>query len=59
MKTIEFENVEIKMLSAGDSFGELALLENKNRSATVTCKENTYFATLEKEFFDQALSKKI
>jgi CRP-like cAMP-binding protein len=52
----EFENVEIKTLSQGDSFGELALIENKKCSATITCKENTYFATLDKEFFDQALS---
>ena len=52
----EITDVEVKLLTAGDSFGELALLENKPRAATVICKENCHFATIEKQYFDQILS---
>ena len=52
----EIVEVEVKVLEKGQSFGELALLENKPRQATLVCKENSHFATLEKQFFDQILS---
>ena len=35
-------------LSAGDSFGELALINDEPRAATVTCLNECYFATLDK-----------
>lgn len=52
----EINEIEIKVLKGGSSFGELALLENKPRAATVICKENCHFATLEKQYFDEILS---
>jgi len=47
---------EIKTLSAGESFGELALLDNKKRAASIVCKENCDFAVLDKEDFKAILS---
>lgn len=52
----EINEIEIKIMKGGSSFGELALLENKPRAATVICKENCHFATLEKQYFDEILS---
>jgi CRP-like cAMP-binding protein len=46
---------EIKILSDGDSFGELALLSNKSRSATVKCKEVSYFAVLSQRDYKRIL----
>ncbi len=46
---------EVRILSHGSSFGELALLENKPRAATIRCKEACYFAVLEKEEFQSIL----
>lgn len=54
-----FERIEenkIKTLKVGDSFGELALLDNRPRSATIICDEDSYFAVLEKQLFDKILS---
>ena len=33
-------------LKSGSSFGEIALIQNSARSATVKCLEDSYFATL-------------
>jgi CRP-like cAMP-binding protein len=49
--------IEVKALSAGASFGELALMDNRPRAATIICKEDSHFAVLEKQFFNQILSK--
>lgn len=35
----------------GDSFGEIALLKNKARSATVICTKDTKFATLSRKTY--------
>ena len=40
------EMKEVKVLSAGESFGELALLNNSPRSATVKCLEPCYLAVI-------------
>ena len=48
---------EVKVSKAGDSFGELALLEHKPRAATIITLEDTHFAVLEKEYYNQILSK--
>ena len=38
---------------AGDSFGELALLHNTRRRASIICKEDTEFLRLDKVDFNQ------
>lgn len=53
----EINEIEVKILKFGASFGELSLIENKPRAATVICKENCHFATLEKLYFDQILKE--
>lgn len=47
---------ELKLLGKGESFGELALINNKPRQATVVCKEDCEFAILEKKDFEEILS---
>lgn len=48
---------EVRVLEIGNSFGELALIENKPRAATIKCKENCHFAVLDKQFFGHILSR--
>ncbi len=48
---------EVRVLPAGAAFGELALMSNKPRAATIIAKEDTYFACLDKTPFDKILSK--
>jgi CRP-like cAMP-binding protein len=48
----------VKVLTAGDSFGELALIDNRPRAATIKCRENCHLAILEKNHFNKILSKK-
>ena len=48
---------EVKILKDGDSFGELALISKKTRSASILCKEDCYFAVLEKKHFYETLCK--
>jgi CRP-like cAMP-binding protein len=38
--------IEVVNLRAGKSFGELALIKNKPRAATVKCIEDCHFATM-------------
>lgn len=48
----------VKELHGGDSFGELALMNNKPRLASIICHTNCHFATLgKKEFFDTLKQK--
>ena len=47
--------IPFKQLTSGMSFGELALINNKPRSATIICNENCDFAILEKKDFQKIL----
>jgi hypothetical protein len=44
-------------LVAGDYFGEEALVENRNRSATITAVEDTTLLFLSRQHFDELLGK--
>jgi len=44
-------------IGTGVGFGELALLNDKPRSATIITLENTHFAVLEKENFNEIMAK--
>ena len=44
------------ILKAGDSFGELSLIKNSLRTATIICLENSHFAVLNKKHFNSLLS---
>jgi CRP-like cAMP-binding protein len=48
---------EIAQLSSGQSFGELSLLKNQPRTATVICMQSCYFMTLSKENYIRLLGK--
>lgn len=51
------EGNRVKVLVQGQAFGELALLDNKPRAATIICEEDCHFAVLEKQAFTEILSK--
>lgn len=46
---------EVKILRAGTTFGELALISKKPRAATIICKEDCHFGILEKKDFNRIL----
>lgn len=47
---------EVRVMKAGESFGELSLIKNMPRAATIVCKEDCSFAVLEKSYYKQILS---
>ena len=47
----------LKTLSAGDFFGEMALIHNAPRAATVTAKSSLTTLELDKAAFDRVLHK--
>merc|ERR1712096_97175 len=53
----EKEMIEMAVLEAGYSFGELALVNHEPRSATIKCLENCYFAVLSRNDFEVILGK--
>lgn len=53
----EFYLNEIAEKVTGESFGELALIEDKPRSATIICKEECHFAVLERDHYKEILGK--
>jgi len=48
----------VKTLNTGDSFGELALISNAKRNATVLAVRDCHFLLIGKNNYDQVLSKK-
>lgn len=50
-------STHIALLEAGKSFGELALLHNKQRAASIKVVEDCYFATMNKKSFDKVMLK--
>ena len=56
VQKIEMVLTNVKTLSVGDSFGELALIENRPRAATIISRENCHLAVLEKKHFNKILS---
>lgn len=50
--------INVRDLPTGSAFGELALLSNKPRAATIQCNEDCQFAVLDKLHFDEILSMK-
>lgn len=53
---IDQDMTRVKILTQGMAFGELALLDNKPRAATIICEEDCHFAILEKKSFLEILS---
>ena len=46
---------EVKELGVGESFGELALINDETRNASIKCKEECHFAILNKENYSMIL----
>lgn len=57
LETGEIDFREVMEYSAGESFGELALVMNQPRAATILCKEDTHFAVLERVDFSRIIGK--
>jgi CRP-like cAMP-binding protein len=49
--------MQVGVLNAGKSFGELALTKGAPRAATIVCKEETHFVTLSRDKFNKFLCK--
>ena len=47
--------MEVSTLKAGDSFGELALITNATRAASIKTKTLWHFATLNKDAYNNFL----
>ena len=52
----EGREVILTTLTAGDYFGEMALIDNEERSATIATVEETCFRIVSKQTFQQALA---
>lgn len=42
-------------MNSGQSFGEMGLINNEKRNATIICLENTHLAVIPKEYFNTIL----
>ena len=47
----------LTIMRAGDSFGELALINNQPRAASILCREPSQFAVLERDAYKRILCK--
>ena len=58
MVEVEVEEfTEVASLGSGTGFGELALINEKPRAASIICKVNTTFAVLKKNHFASILGR--
>ena len=48
---------EVIQLTAGNAFGDLALINNRPRAATIRCLTDCEFACIKKEDYDALLKK--
>ena len=53
------ERIDIKTIGAGDSFGEMALMNNKPRAASIVCLTDCDFIILDKASFNKLVSKRL
>lgn len=49
--------IDVKTMKSGDSFGELALLNNNPRAATIKCETECSFAVIHKVDYDNFIKK--
>ncbi|KAL4482469.1 hypothetical protein ABPG72_001445 [Tetrahymena utriculariae] len=55
VKNEKEEQLEIKVLKSGETFGELAIIDSKPRGATIVCLEDCDFIVFEKNSFIKIL----
>ena len=48
---------KVLKISKGDIFGELALISNKKRAATITCYSDCHFAVLDRDSFQVIMNQ--
>ena len=56
-KVINGSSTYLKTYKPGDFFGELALITNKPRAATIRCLQDCHFAVIQKEDYQKVLQK--
>jgi CRP-like cAMP-binding protein len=47
--------IDFKIIKTGASFGELALITNKPRAATINCMQDCHFAVMAKSDYEKVL----
>jgi CRP-like cAMP-binding protein len=56
-RSVNGQTIELSQRGPGDYFGEIALLQNRPRTATISCMEETAVLSLEAEYFHEMVSK--
>lgn len=51
------QQVEVHIIKQGEAFGELSLISDKPRAATIVCLENCYLATMNKKDYLKMLAR--
>lgn len=49
--------VDVKTMLEGETFGELALINNDPRAATIYCETDSYFGVIHKNDYDRFLRR--
>lgn len=49
--------IDIKTMGEGETFGELALVKNDPRAATIKCESDCYFGVIHKQDYDRFLKR--